>query len=228
MRKRRRTLERIARLAVMAALALPLGCVNPFTPANPEPPDSSGVPEIFDTPDLVLETMQAALQSKSTGGTNAWVHALAESTQVGDRAYRAFYDDAVKLSWQASSSQSAPEPWDLTLERKLPSQLFGIAANGTYALEWTHDTSVGNDDDPGAADTAQVHRHYLLTATLPSSTNPVVIGVGFADLSFQKKNGRWSIYRWHDRVDAAFGVNPSSTDARSMSWWRLQSLTRPQ
>jgi len=40
-----------------------------------------------------------------------------------------------------------------------------------------------------------------------------VIGVGFADLSFQLQNNHWSIYGWHDRVDPAFGVNPSSTDA---------------
>jgi len=44
------------------------------------------VPEEFGTPELVLATMQVALQSKSTGGTSAWLHAFAESTQTGDRA----------------------------------------------------------------------------------------------------------------------------------------------
>jgi len=43
-----------------------------------------------------------------------------------------------------------------------------------------------------------------------------VIGVGFADLSFQLKNNHWSIYRWHDRVDPArsASTHPRPTPAR--------------
>jgi len=59
----------------------------------------------------------------------------------------------VKLGWQASTSQNAPEPWGLSYEQNLPSQLFGIAANGAYAFEWTHDPGSPGDDLPGAADT---------------------------------------------------------------------------
>jgi hypothetical protein len=219
--------RRVARFLLLLALALPLACVNPFKPADPEPPDSSGVPEVFDTPGLVLATMQVALESKSSGGANAWLHALAESTQVGDRAFRAFYDPAVKQVWESGTSLSAPEPWNIGLERGLPSKLFGIRANLSYAFEWTPDPGSIADDDPPTADTAQFHRHYVLRAITENDANPPeVIGIGFVDLSFQRKNGRWSIYRWHDRVDDTVGVNPSN-DQRTMSWWRLESLIRP-
>ncbi len=212
------------RLALLLVLALPLACVNPFQPANPEPPAPGGVPEIFNTPDDVLDTMLRAIESKSSGGGDAWLHAFAESTQVGDRAYRSFYDGAVKQSWQGGS-RTAPEPWNVALERVLPAKLFGIRANDSYAFHWVRDSTSENDDDPGAADTAQFHRHYTLSATSATSSNPEIIAIGYCDLSFQRTNGRWSIYRWHDRVDPNVGVNPSN-DQRTMSWWRLESLSR--
>ena len=217
----------LGRSLVLLALALPLACVNPFKPADPEPPDSSGVPEFFDTPNNVLATMQVALESKSSGGANAWLHAFAESTQIGDRAYRSFYDPAVKQVWESGTSLSAPEPWNIGLERSLPSKLFGIRANLSYAFAWEQDLGSQQDDDPAAADTAQFHRHYVLHAITPNNANPPeIIGIGYVDLSFQRKNGRWSIYRWHDRVDDTVGVNPSN-DQRTMTWWRLESLARP-
>ena len=214
----------IRRLALLLTLALPLACVNPFTPANPEPPAPGGVPEIFSTPDDVLDTMRNAIESKSSGGADAWLHAYAESTQTGDRAFRSFYDGAVKQIWEGGS-RTAPEPWNVALERVLPSRLFGIRANDRYAFTWEHDRFSESDTDPGAADTAWFHRQYTLSATSTTNSNPDTIATGFCDLSFQKTNGRWSIYRWHDRVDPSVGVNPSN-DARTMSWWRLESLAR--
>lgn len=213
----------IRRLVLLLALALPLACVNPFKPADPEPPDSSGVPEDFRTPEDVLETMRLALESKSEGGANAWFHAFAESTVLGDRAYRAFYDGAVKQSWQTSTRLTAPEPWGVTLERGLPSKLFRFRPQAIYSFAWARDNSAENDDDPSAADTAQFHRKYTLLAT--DGNLSAVIAVGFCDLSFQRTGGRWSIFRWRDRVDPNVGVNPS-TDERTMSWWRLESLAR--
>src|SRR5262249_34360382 len=88
------------RLAMLAVLALPLGCTNPFTPATPAAGGGQGVPEDFSTPDKVLETMQVAIASKSVPGGDAWVHAFAESLQANDLAYRQFYDGGVKLSWE--------------------------------------------------------------------------------------------------------------------------------
>ena len=213
----------LARLALVPALALPLACVNPFTPANPEPPDTSAIFEDFHDPDAVLNTMVVAINSKTAGGASAWLHAFADSQVAGDRAYRGFYDDAVKQTWETGNSLKAPEPWDIVLERGLPSKLFGIRPLGTYSLEWARDNDSPIDDDPAAADTAQWHRHYTLKST--QGNNEETICIGYCDLSFQKTGARWSIYRWHDRVDPTVGVNPSS-DARAMSFWRLESLAR--
>lgn len=213
----------LARLALLPALALPLACVNPFKPADPEPPDSSAIFEDFHDPDAVLNTMVLAIDSKTSGGADAWLHAFADSQVAGDRAYRGFYDPGVKQNWETGNSLTAPEPWDIKLERSLPSKLFGIRPLGTYSLEWGRDSTSQNDDDPGAADTAQFHRHYLLKSV--QGNNEETIGIGYCDLSFQKTGARWSIYRWHDRYDPTVGVNPSS-DARAMSFWRLESLAR--
>ena len=212
-------------LLLGALLALPLGCVNPFKPADPEPPDSSAPPEEFGTPEEVLETIAAAIHSRTTGGANVYLHAFADSTAPGNRAFRAFYDGTVKASWESATRLSAPEPWGLDLERNLHTKLSRIRSTYDYTFQWLPDPASPADDDPSAADTVQFHRHYALFAT-PSGGEPEVIGIGFADLSFQKTGGRWSIFRWHDRVDPAVGVNPALTDQRTFSWWRLDSIAR--
>jgi hypothetical protein len=211
------------RLALLLCLALPLACVNPFKPADPEPPDANAPVEDYRSPEATLETMQLAIQSK-TSGANAWLHAFAESTQVGDRAYRCFYDDAVKRSWEVGASRSAPEPWDLSLERGVHSSLAGIRPNATYAFAWEFDPSAQKDDDPALSDTVQYHRKYTLKASDGGTLSTILIG--FCDLSFEKVSGRWTIYRWNDRVDPDVGVNPAVTDERSMTWRRLESLSR--
>jgi len=212
----------LARLARLAALVLPLCCVNPFKPADPQPPDSSGVPEDFHTPDAALLTMIAAINSKTSGGATAWLHAFADSQAVGDRAYRQYYDGAVKQNWETGNSLKAPEPWDITLERNLPTKLFGIRPLGTYSFEWQHDPYSPNDDV--GPDTTLFHRYYLLKSS--QGNNEETIAVGYCDLSFVNLGSRWAIFRWVDRLDATVGVNPSS-DARAMSFWRLESLARP-
>ncbi len=213
-------------LYALATLGLLAGaCVNPFRPADPEPPSGVPVVEDFRTPEAVLQTIAEAFQNRSTNGANAYLHAFAESTLAGDRAYRSFYDGAVKSSWQSATQLTAPEPWDVTLERNVHTSVSGIRPTYGYAFLWAPDPDSPSDDDPAAADTVQYHRRYTLFAT-PTDGNSEVIAIGFADLSFQKKDGRWSIYRWADRVDPAVGVNPAATDQRTMSWWRLESLAR--
>jgi hypothetical protein len=206
---------RILLPALVAVLALPLGCTKPSRPG--------GVAEDFRTPDAVLVTMAAAIGSKSSSGGTAWVDAFAESTHAGDRAYRQYYDGAVKASWQAATSFTAPEPWNKTLERGLPPRLFVVRSTFTYTYQWGQDVNSPADGDPNAADTVEFHRHYVLLATPPNGSNPEIIGAGYCDLSFQKTNGRWSIFRWHDRVDPAYGVSPSGSEY-SMSRHRLDSL----
>jgi len=211
----------------LVLLALVAGaCVNPFKPADPEPPDSSGVVEDFRTPDGLLETMARALASRSVNGSGTYLRAFAESTLAGDRAYRSFYDGAVKSGWQSATQLTAPEPWNVELERNVHAYVSGIRPTYDYVFQWSPDPDSPNDDDPALSDTVQFHRHYTLLASPPNSDNAEIIAIGFADLSFEKKEGRWWMYRWNDRVDPAVGVNPAATDQRTMSWWRLESLTR--
>jgi hypothetical protein len=212
----------LARLTLLAALVLPLGCVNPFKPADPEPPDSSGVPEDFHTTAAVLQTMALAVDSKTSGGATAWLHAFADSQVVGDRGYRQYYDGAVKQNWETGNTLKAPEPWDITLERNLPTKLFGIRPLGTYDFEWGRDDGSGNDEE--GPDTTLLHRHYTLKST--QGNNEEIIAIGYCDLSLVNLGSRWAIFRWVDRLDGTIGVNPSS-DARAMSFWRLESLARP-
>lgn len=213
---------------VAALLALPLlagACANPFKPADPEP--ASGVPVIedFRTPEALLETMAQAIQNRGPNGASAYLRCYAESTVAGDRAYRGFYDGAVKTNWQTATNLPAPEPWDVTLERNVHTELSGIRTTSEYLWTWGRDPFAQQDDDPAAADTVQYHRKYTLFAAPPDG-NAEIICIGYVDFSMQKKAGRWSIYRWNDRVDPDVGVNPAATDQRTMSWRRLESLTR--
>ena len=212
---------------LLAPLAMAAGCVNPFKPADPQLPSGDIVPENFGTPEEVLETMRVGIVSRSVNGGDAYLHAFAESTALGDRAFRAFYDPAVKATWQSVNQLTAPEPWDLALERNLPQKLDDIRPTSPeYIFQWAQDPDFPLDP-PITGDTAQIHRKYTLFARISGGEDIEIIGIGFADLSLQKeRSGRWSIFRWQDRVDPAVGVNPAETDQRTFSWWRLESLTR--
>jgi len=204
-----------------ATLLLPIGCVNPFEPADPEPPSGAGVPENFETPEDLLLTVELALSDKSPNGADAFLHAMAESTAVGDRAFRAFYDPGVKSLWLSVPTRIAPEPWDITLERGLHSYLTTVRLQAEYTFQFTADNV--SQIDVIAPDTALVHRKYTLYASV-SGGEDEVIAVGFCDLSLEFENNRWFIFRWNDRVDPSIGVNPADTDQRTFSWRRLESL----
>ncbi len=215
--------------ALLLVLVLPLGCVNPFKPADPEI-GGGGIPvaENFRTPEGLFTTVELAIEAKSTSGASAYLNAFADSTVPGDRAFRAFYDPAVRVGWE-SGSLTAPEPWDLSLERGLHTSLAGIRQQDAYDFRWTKDNSLVSDEFPAGADTGHVQWKYLLFSKSPTSgsdTQGEIIAVGYCDLSLQLKNSRWSIFRWVDRVDPAVGVNPAAGDQRTFTWWRLKSLSR--
>jgi hypothetical protein len=217
---------RLLRFALaLGVLLLPLlGCTNPFTPANPEPPSGDAVAEEFGSIEDLLHTMEAAIQARSTEGANAYIHALAESTVAGQRAFRAFHDPGAKAAWlSGAGGQPAPEPWLLLNERGLYSELSRIRPNDAYIFQFSPDDGPdghGNDEEI-ATDVWSVHRHYELFAT-PANTDPVTIAAGFADMLIQKDGARWSIFEWHDRVDPKYGVNPPDQQ-RSFTYYRLES-----
>jgi hypothetical protein len=212
------------RAGAVVAFALLIGaCTNPFKPAEPELGGGGDpVAEDWSSPEALLATLAAAIQNRSQNGSSAYLHAFAESTVAGDRAFRAFYDPGVKLSWQASTAQTAPEPWDIVLERKLHSELSGIRPTYAYQWDWLDDDISPNDEE--GADTVLYHRKYQLRAA-PENGSTEIICIGYADLSMQRKEGRWSIFRWNDRVDPTVGVNPSN-EQRTMSFRRLESTSQ--
>ena len=209
----------LALLVLMLALA---GCTNPFKPADPEPPSGDAIVEDFSSIDAMLNTMGSAIQTRTTNGANAYIHTFAESLVAGDRAFRAFHDQAVKAAWlQGAGGQPAPEPWTLPLERGLHSELSRIRPNDPgYVFSWIRDANSPGDDEI-ATDVWSVHIKYTLFAT-PATTDPVIIADGYADLLIQKVGSKWSIFEWHDRVDPDFGVNPPG-DQRTFTYYRLES-----
>jgi hypothetical protein len=191
---------------VLVLLALLVGaCTNPFKPADPEPPDTSGVPEKWGSPDEVLETVALALASRSTNGATAYLRAFADSSVAGDKAHRSFYDGGVKANWQAATQLTAPSPGTSSRNETCitPSRASGPPDTlGSGAAT----TGSPLDDDPALSDTVVYHRKYTLLAVPKAGSE--IIAIGYVDMAFQKKDGRWSIYRWVDRVDPAVGLNP--------------------
>jgi hypothetical protein len=206
-------------LSAAAVLLLSLlGCTNPFKPADPEPPSGDAVIENFSTIEDLLNTMALAIQTRTPNGANAYIHAFAESTTTGQRAFRAYHDPAAKAAWiTGSAGQSAPEPWLLLNEFGLHSELSRVRPNDAYFFKWDPDPGSPRDDEI-ATDVFAYHRHYYLYA----GEGGVVIAAGFADLLIQKQGSRYSIFEWRDRVDPLFGVNPTG-DQRSFTYYRLES-----
>jgi hypothetical protein len=223
---------RLSWLVLVGLLALPLACVNPFEPAEPEiGAGGITVPEDFSTPEDLLATIELAISAKANG-TSAYLHAMAESTRVGDLAFRAYYDPEVKRNFETTGP--APEPWDLDYERAFPGNLASRRPQDSYTFQIIRDDSTFPLDDfpSNGSDTGLVHRRYLLRAKSPNSgddTSGEIIAIGFADLSLRRdSNGRWAIFRWMDHVDPAVTANPAAFEQRCWSYRRLQSLSRPR
>jgi hypothetical protein len=194
--------------------------------------DSGSRREGHGSPASLLETIARAIEAKSSAGARAYLQAFSDpSSGLGERLFRAIYDPGVKAGWEASSGFPAPEPWDIAHERSLPRELNEIRPLSTYHFSWQVEPGQGTEPflerEEFGADTAEVHRRYLLVAvapTAPAGAAGDTIAIGSCELSLERARGRWTIYRWTDHVDPSVGVNPSS-DARPFSFWRLESLS---
>ena len=221
---------RLSRLVLVGLLALPLACVNPFKPAEPElGAGGITVPEDFSTPEDLLTTIELAISAK-TNGISAYLNALADSTRVGDLAFRAYYDPEVKRNFE--TLDPAPEPWNLDYERAFPGNLASRRPQDSFDFRFIVDNNEFELDKfpANGSDTGLVHRRYLLRAKSPNSsddTSGEIIAIGFADLSLRKdSNSRWAIFRWVDHVDPAVTATPAAGEQRCWSYRRLQSLAR--
>ncbi len=211
--------------ALLAAGLLLCGCTNPFAPAKPQPPNGGGVIEDFSTPDRLLQTIEDAIKDKGPSGATAYADAMGDSTGPGTRAFYAFHDSRVVDAWRIGAQRDPPSPWDLRLERIFYNYLIGVFPTFEYTFQWASDPNSPLDDRQ--PESAVLHRYYVLQASGADGAIQKIIAIGYADLYLQKRDSRWFLYRWQDRLDENIGVNPTDTDNRTMGWRRLDSQTRP-
>jgi hypothetical protein len=203
------------------------GCTNPFTPATPEPPGAGGgVVEQFNSTENLLATVAAAMSVRGVSGQTAYYNALADSTGPGVFAFYAFHAPGDIDAWHAQTGLTPDPVWAQGQERPFFGYLGELAPGLTYAFTWTPDDLSGLDPTPTET-LAMVHRHYYLTASSSDFTSERIVAVGYADLYMQKVGARWFLYRWEDRIDPAYGANPSDPDAISMGRLRLNSYSHP-
>lgn len=215
----------LRRAAVALALAGALagaGCVNPFEPTTPEPPDATGLVTDFSRPGRVLETLAAAIARKDPAGRQAWVEAMADSIGPGTRAFYAFHDPRVLSAWRLGSPVDPPEPWDLQLERRFYDH-FVSQYDYDYAMAFGPDNDSPDEDIDETAGTAVLHHQYVVVASLPSQV--IEIARGYVDLYMVRYDGRWWIVRWEDRVDPNVGVEPPDQTGYTLGYRRLDSVS---
>jgi hypothetical protein len=214
-----------AGITVVLALSAS-GCQNPFTPATPEPPSGTAVVENFSTPGKLLTTMAAAIM-KGSPGRNAYVNALADSTlNTTLPGFYAIPYGAVGDAWRITTSRTLPDPWNLPLEKLFFDYLTSaqVSLGFSYTYAWEYDDTAPDSLLDEVAGTALYHRHYNLQASSEDGLIIKTIATGYADLYMVKRNSRWYLTRWEDRVGA--GQSIADPEQRSMGWRRLDSTSR--
>lgn len=206
----------------LAAAVLLGGCVNPFEPATPQPPDTGGITTDFTTPERLVQTLEIALENRQSAGRQAWLDALADSTGPGTRAFYAFQDSRVLADWRQSSPVEPPDPWDRTQESLFYDDFVNLFP-ADYEVTFDEDLTSPADDIDNSAGTALLHRRYVVETTIANAT--VAIAVGYVDLHLVRYDGRWFVTRWDDRLDANIGVSPQNLENRTLGWRRLDSVS---
>ncbi|MBI5170893.1 MAG: hypothetical protein HZA61_15495 [Candidatus Eisenbacteria bacterium] len=207
--------------AILVAAVLG-GCVNPFEPADPVPPNVGGVIPNFSTPEKLLDTIAEAISAEG-GGELAYSDALADSaSNATPFGFYATPDPVALAAWrQASPGRDPYDPGDVRHERLFYPELMTVLDQFDYVFQWSTDPNSELDDINNTAGTALLHRYYVLQATSSDGRIEKIIAVGYADLFLRKYGGRWYLARWDDRIDPTYGVNPTDLYNRSMGWRRL-------
>ncbi len=209
----------LACAAFATLLLLASGCVNPFAPEKPQPPDSGGVIPDFSTPEKVLTTIEEAISAEASG-TLAYSDALADSTSSATPfGFYAVPDPLALTTWRQSSGRDPYDVGDVRHEKLFFADLLTVLDSFDYTFVFAEDPSSPNDDVDLTNGTALMHRFYVLQAS--SGSIEENIAIGYADLTLKKHNGRWWLVRWDDRIDPTIGVNPANLYNRSMGWRRL-------
>jgi hypothetical protein len=209
-------------LAALLALAIS-GCVNPFRPATPEPPDPNSFRADYSTPKKLVSTLEAALENKGPAGAVAWIDAMASPTGSAAPGFIALHDPIMLDRWKASSTVTPPDPWNYDLEKTFYSSFISsVYPLYPFVASFTPDSLHSIDDELDETDNlVLLHRKYYIAAILPDNEAKIV-AIGIADLSLVKTDdGLWHVLQWKDRLDPTVPLDPAS-DQVPLGWRRLE------
>jgi hypothetical protein len=205
----------------LAALLL-AGC-SLFEPTSPEA-GSGGTTLLtnYADPESCLKYMAIGIVNKDAG-LAAYIGALADSAGGDGVGFHAFFDTAVLNAYTRTTGLKI-EDWNLGSERTQFLPYLGKLRLEPYVMGWTADEQhLDNVEDTRAV----LHRHYRVVAV--TSTDSLIIAVGYADLYFTKLSAsRWALTRWEDRVDPDYGVYPANDLWRTFGYWRLNLSSREE
>ena len=226
---RRRASPRATGLAglLLAALAGAAGCSNPFLPAQPAVPGGTDqnvvVSMDFSTPELLLNTMAAAVSVKNKGnGAAAYLAAFADTATQNVGAHIEFDPDVVAERSGAGLS-GPPGGWSIAGNEKTFYEYLSTRSAGDFSLTWT-DTLT---DDTGDPDRQAFNRRYSVTAVSDDFSEVQYVSQGWARIEMRRVSVptvRWVITRWNDHVlDAQTAPDPSDPGLRCFSRLRIDS-----
>lgn len=222
----RRALPRLAFLAMVWGVlsgGVFSGCRGLFTPAIPEAPTGPPIVLDYSEPVDVLRTMTAGLEAKAQG-SSAWLGGFADAARGDSVDYHQVFDAVDLSAFEASCGCAAPTDWQVSQEREFYGSLVDVRPSDEYAMAFD---SLQTDPDPAPADHKVTYfRKYTLIARDPDSGSSLIIGIGFARLTFTEVEvNRWAISRWEDQVDPDVGGNPGD-ERLTLGRRRMESIRR--
>jgi hypothetical protein len=207
----------VGTLLAAAAVGLSgIGCSELHRPTAVVP-DRSHLSPSYATPESCLRYMRIGIERKDDSGQDAYLGTLAD-TSTDDLGFHAFFDPAVLNAY----SGIPPTDWDLQHEAQFLAVFIRSYAD-PYEMNWLPDEVYPYDDTPDA-DHMILHRRYEVRAVRPSTSDTLLIAVGYADLYFARLSAsRWALYRWQDRVAPEVGPLPIDPVQRTFGSRRLDA-----